>query len=208
MTSVRFSGSILAGGKSSRMGRDKSALVVAGETLLARQLRLLAEAGCAERWVSVAAVAADRPALPPAARALVDRYPESGPLAGVERSLAEARHDLVLVLAVDLPALTAELLRSLCARATPGVGVVPVRRGRLEPLVAVYPRVARAEALARLERGELAMQPFVRAGLAAGWLREHVVAGDEERCFVNWNRPVDLAGRGPHVALPPPDDFC
>ena len=71
-------------------------------------------------------------------------------------------------------------------------GVVPVRDGRYEPLVAVYPRAARAEAAARLARGELALQAFMHAGLAAGWLRSRPVTAVEEPLFANWNRPEDV----------------
>ena len=62
MTPAGFSGVVLAGGKSSRMGRDKATLFVAGETLLARQLRLLAEAGGAELLVSAACATLESPA--------------------------------------------------------------------------------------------------------------------------------------------------
>lgn len=209
MSPKPVSGVVLVGGKSSRMGRDKTALTVAGETLLARQLRLLDEVGCGERLVSVA-VWPDRSALrgdgeaisrsviseqfsltsPP--RLIGDRFPEAGPLAGIERALALAQNDRVLVLAVDLPAMTADFLHSLLGEAASDCGVVPVIGDRFEPLVAVYPRRAHAEAELRLGRGELALQAFVRAGLAGGWLRSRAVAPAEERLFTNWNRPEDL----------------
>ncbi len=209
MSPKPVSGVVLMGGESSRMGRDKAALTVAGETLLARQLRLLGEAGCEERLVSVAALP-DRPSLLDdggvISRAVIsdqfsranqpqiigDRFPEAGPLAGLERALALAQHDLVLVLAVDLPAMTADFLRSLLGEAASEYGVVPVIDGRFEPLVAVYPRRAHAEAELRLGRGELALQAFVRAGLTAGWLRPRPVHPAEQRLFTNWNRPEDL----------------
>ncbi len=194
MSALTFSGGVLAGGRSTRMGRDKASLIVHGEPLLLRQLRLLAEAGCADRLVSSGA-SASCPALalvPDPVRIVADRSADSGPLAGLERVLSEARHQIVIVIAVDLPALDAGFLRALLADARPGVGVVPLRNGQHEPLVAVYPRAAAAEALARLERGEFALRPFVRAGIAAGWMRERPVAADEDRFFTHWNRPEDL----------------
>ena len=77
---------------------------------------------------------------------------------GLEAALALARHELLLALAVDLPAMTDGFLRTLLAGAGPGCGVVPVIGDRFEPLVAVYPRRAHAEAELRLQRGELALQ--------------------------------------------------
>ncbi len=194
MGALTTSGAVLAGGRSSRMGRDKASILVGGERLLLRQLRLLAEAGCSDRLVSLGATAPG-PALklvPDNVRIVADRSADSGPLAGLERVLTEARHELVLVLAVDLPGLDAGFLRALLADARPGVGVVPSRNGQHEPLVAVYPRAAAAEALARLGRGEFALRPFVQAGIAAGWMRERPVASDEDQFFTHWNRPEDL----------------
>ncbi len=194
MGDLNLSGAVLAGGRSTRMGQDKASLLVHGEPLLLRQLRLLVEAGCSDRLVSMGA-SASVPALalvPDEVRIVADRSADAGPLAGLERVLTEARHELVLVIAVDLPALDAGFLRALLADARPGVGVVPSRDGQLEPLVAVYPRAAAAEALARLEHGEFALRPFVRAGIAAGWMRERPVAADEAPFFTNWNRPEDL----------------
>ena len=196
---IAVSGVVLTGGKSSRMGRDKATLEIAGERLLDRQLRLLSAAGCQERLVSVARPDAALHLPSPGLRAIGDRFPEAGPLAGLERSLAVAEHELLLALAVDLPAMTAEFLRTLLARTTPGCGVVPVIGDRFEPLAAVYPRPAHAEAERRLTSGELALQPFVRAGLAAGWLRPYPVNEAEERLFTNWNRPEDLLSGGEPV---------
>src|SRR5262245_21418784 len=52
---VQFSAVLLAGGKSSRMGRDKAALVVDGVPLWQRQLATLRAAGAREVFVSGAA---------------------------------------------------------------------------------------------------------------------------------------------------------
>jgi molybdopterin-guanine dinucleotide biosynthesis protein A len=195
MDALTTSGAVLAGGRSTRMGRDKASLLVHGEPLLLRQLRLLADAGCADRLVSSGA-SAPGPAfalVPDEVRIVADHSADAGPLAGLARVLTEARYDLVIVIAVDLPGLDAGFLRALIAEARPGVGVVPSRNGQHEPLVAVYPRVAAAaEALARLGRGEFALRPFVRAGIASGWMRERPVAADEDRFFTHWNRPEDL----------------
>ena len=64
----------------------------------------------------------------------------SGPLA---MSLAIAAAPLVLVLAVDMPRMSAELLRALLSKCCGGMGVVPLVEGQPEPLAAVYPRTAR-----------------------------------------------------------------
>lgn len=193
MGSLAFSGAVLAGGRSSRMGADKSRLRVDGETLLARQLRLLREAGARERIV---AGTADGWELEPGIRGVADRESGLGPLAGLEASLSACTHEWLLVLAVDLPGMSAESLRRLLSFLAPGRGVVPWRDGFAEPLVAVYPKAALAEVTARLDRRELALQPLVRAGLTAGWLQSLPVDQADAALFANWNRPEDVAGAG------------
>lgn len=196
-------GVVLAGGRSTRMGRDKAWIAVDGESLIVRQLRLLRESGVGRLLVSVAAgdpAGPDRfrSELPHAVVCLRDARPDGGPLVGIARALGalQAGESHLVVLAVDLPRLRSDLLGTLieAVRLTPEAGVVPRFDGNLEPLVAVYPRSGLAPALTRIDRGDLSVQDWVREGLAAGWMRERLVAGDEAGAFLNWNRPEDLPG--------------
>src|SRR5258706_11754457 len=105
---MNFSAVILAGGRSSRMGRDKAWLEVGGQTLLARQIGLVREMGATEIFISGRADA-DYSAF--RCPILQDKFLGAGPLAGIERALDAAQSPLLLVLAVDLPEMKAECLR-------------------------------------------------------------------------------------------------
>ncbi len=98
-------GVVLAGGQSSRMGRDKAMLDWQGRPLIERQMAALDEAGC-ER-VLVSGSRQDHDAIP-------DAVPGKGPvggLAGMARAITgEAQ---LLVIPVDMPRLDAALLRTL-----------------------------------------------------------------------------------------------
>lgn len=194
-------GVVLAGGRSTRMGRDKALIPVQGEPLILRQLRLLRVAGASRVMVSVAAgdpKAVDRlwQQIPRAVECLPDARPDTGPLGGIAAALESLRSDEshLIVLAVDLPRMESGLLGALIesVQGTPGAGVVSEVDGNLEPLVAVYPRVGLASALARLDRGELSVQDWTREGLRHGWMRTHMVLEGEAGAFLNWNRPEDL----------------
>lgn len=190
MTFPGFDGAVLAGGRSSRMGTDKACLIVGGESLLARQLRLLREAGARE--LLVVGRDADENVCESEVRFIPDRQLGAGPLAGLEAALGASESGLTLVLAVDLPFLTADLLRRLVRQGGPETGVIPWRGDRAEPLVALYPRRGLAEVTRRLNAGELALQPLVRGGVAAGWLTPWRIADADAAQFTNWNRPGDL----------------
>jgi molybdopterin-guanine dinucleotide biosynthesis protein A len=92
---------ILAGGLSSRMGRDKSRLRLKGKTLL---------------WhVRTAALAAGLPV-----RIIRrDLVPGCGPLGGVHTGLRTSQAELVLFLSCDMPFVTAALLNELLDHVTP-----------------------------------------------------------------------------------------
>src|SRR5947209_7267292 len=104
-------GAVMAGGRSSRFGRDKALLVVNGETLLQRTVATLRE------------VAADVVVLGPPERAtqvsgvevLQDAVPGIGPLGGIYTALRARPGCAALVVAVDMPFLNAVLLRHLVA---------------------------------------------------------------------------------------------
>ena len=90
-----FTGAVLTGGKSTRMGGDKAALVVDGMAMGARVAEALRAAGAAEVFaVGGAGVAGLR---------LVPDEGSGGPMAGIRAAIAAAAHEVVVVLACDLP---------------------------------------------------------------------------------------------------------
>ncbi len=96
MSKVPVNGFILAGGKSSRMGRDKALLDWHGRTLVSHMIHVL-EAATDEVQV------VGRDSLP-------DRVPGRGPLSGIATALEVSSTDANLILAVDLPFLSKDFL--------------------------------------------------------------------------------------------------
>ncbi|HEU5397138.1 MAG TPA: molybdenum cofactor guanylyltransferase [Verrucomicrobiae bacterium] len=187
---MNHSAVILAGGKSSRMGRDKAFLQRAGEPLLARQIRLAREAGAEEIFISGRGNV-DYSEF--GCRVLQDRFADAGPLAGIERALAESATDFILVLAVDLPEMSAAFLQTLLAECREGIGAVPGVAGRLEPLAAVYPRRAHPLAAALLEKNTRAARHFAEQSVRRRLVRVLDREAVDDRLFANWNRPTDWA---------------
>jgi molybdenum cofactor guanylyltransferase len=90
-------GFVLAGGRSSRMGRDKATLDWHGQPLLQHMTELL-------RQVADTVQVVGRDALP-------DRRPNLGPLEGIATALGVTSTDHNLIVAVDLPLLTVDFLK-------------------------------------------------------------------------------------------------
>lgn len=140
---------ILAGGRSTRMGRDKAFLELGGRSLLERALALgrsvaahVAIVGERAKFVSFAPVAPDI-------------YPDCGPLGGIHAALSGSNTELNLILAVDMPLVNSRFLEYLISRteASGTVVTVPQVKGRYQPLCAVYRRAFAAVAEKALTTG-------------------------------------------------------
>lgn len=186
---MNFSAVILAGGKSSRMGRDKAFLEIGGRKLLDCQIDTLVAAGAEEIFISGRA-GVDYAAF--GCRVLADEFPGVGPLAGIHAALKISRRPLTLVLAVDLPEMNALFLRSLLMASSPGRGVVPRVGGRVEPLAAVYPHAALPIIERQMAHGDHAAQSFAAACVQAGLAAYEDIDGEFTRLFKNLNSPDDL----------------
>ena len=186
---MNFSAVILAGGKSSRMGRDKAFLEIDGQTLLARQIETVRAAGATEVFISGRA-GTDYSAFD--GRVITDHFPDAGPLAGIEAALAATSNPVLLVLAVDMPGMTLDLLHRLVAFCTATTGAIPRVNGVTEPLAAIYPKTARAAAEKMLGRQSFAVKDFAALCVQSGLAFFVDLPAADSASFKNCNLPADL----------------
>lgn len=190
-----LSAAVVAGGAGRRMGLDKRAMLVEGIPLLARAV------AAASRVADEVLVATTRtrplPMELPRVRIVYDRVENGGPLAGIEAGLAAARHELLLVVAGDMPWLQEPLLRLLVGRARdePGADAICIRSARgMEPLLAVYQRSALPVVSGLIDGGEHRVGRLLELLRAvaipdAEWRR----VDPDARSLVNLNGPRDIA---------------
>ncbi len=191
---LALSAIILAGGASTRMGRDKAWMEIAGRPLIELALQRVRELGIMEVFIS-GRIDSDYSML--RLPVLFDLEPGFGPVAGIERGLHQCAAPLLLVLAVDLPRMSTACLRKLLGHCDRLTGVVPRLNGRFEPLVAVYPKRCHAFAFAAISRGQHAVQDFVRACLTERAIRAVPVSQADAGCFANCNTPAELVRSHP-----------
>jgi molybdopterin-guanine dinucleotide biosynthesis protein A len=191
---------ILAGGQATRYdGRPKGLEVVGGTRIIDRVASVLAEA--ADDLLLIAN-SPDAASWLPGVRTAADVLTGQGSLGGIHAALARAKTS-VLVVAWDMPFVTAELLLCLRALGTRADAAVPEsgsRRG-VEPLCAWYSPACLAPIERRLEAGDRRVVSFfddVRvARLAAEDVRQF---GDPELMFMNVNTPDELVKAEGHAA--------
>lgn len=193
---------VLAGGESTRMGRDKALVVLDGVPLVERMVDRLLSVGLTPR------ICGSRPDLARFAEVVPDNFPGCGPLAGMEAALAVSGSELNLFVAVDLPAMPASFLQWMMARAgtTQAVATIPRCGARPQPLCAVYSRRLLFGLRGALAAGRFKVMPALEESAAA--LGENIDAFDVEAVapvaagewsepaiaawFRNVNTPVDL----------------
>lgn len=179
---------LIAGGCSTRMQRDKCLLTWQGVPLWRHQLETLA----ALQPATLAVAAPCQPSWLPSDVNWIPDWPEScGPLSGILAVLRACETGLLVVLAVDLPCMTADYLRTLL---TPddGRGAVPFSLHGYEPMAAVYPREAAEIAEARVQSRQWDLQGWVEELAQGGLVRKKEIRADETRLFHNCNYPEDL----------------
>ncbi len=169
------------------MGRNKAFLEIAGAALWRRQLATLRQLSPEQLMVS-----GPRREEWSACEIVADEIADAGPLAGVAAALRKCATPRLVVLAVDLPEMTADFLRALLQLCGERTGVVPRTHDRFEPLAAVYPLGCSPLADAALRDGDFSMQRFVRRAQEQDLLLERRLSDAETVLFANLNTPTDL----------------
>ncbi len=151
-------GIVLCGGHSRRMGRPKAWLPFAGEIMLLRVVRLLAEV--VRPIVVVAAPDQEVPPLPRDVEVVRDEVKDRGPLQGLAAGLAalRGRAEAAYLSSCDVPLLRPAFVRRLIDLLEQHTICVPHVDGHHHPLAAVY-RLEAAQAVARL-LAEDRLRPF------------------------------------------------
>jgi molybdopterin-guanine dinucleotide biosynthesis protein A len=185
---VRIAGLVLAGGRSSRFGREKAMATFRGEPLIAHVARVLAR-GC-ERVATNAPVGggaaawAEARGLPRVPDAETHQGPLFGVLAGLRWATADGC-DLLVAIPCDLPLLPADFVARLCG-CDEGGAVACDAEGVVQPLCSAWPVELRGALEAELARGH----PPARAVVER--LNFRKVGFCEARAFWNINTPADL----------------
>jgi molybdenum cofactor guanylyltransferase len=192
-----FSAALLAGGRSTRMGRDKAFLPHHGLPLWRVQIEKLY--ALAPRDLFIAARAeqgfADLICEVPECVSLITDPPgeNDGPLPAILRCLRAASGPL-LVLAVDMPGMSEAFLRdSLMSGVKPARGRVPRAGDCYEPLAAIYDPAMLPVMEQVLAEGERSLQVVIRAAVSAGVCDVLDLTAEQAVLFENWNAPQDVA---------------
>jgi molybdenum cofactor guanylyltransferase len=184
-----INGFVLVGGKSSRMGRDKSLMPFGGMPLVLRVAEALAPL---VRQVSL---------LGPPERyghtglhVIADKWPGQGPLAAICTGLVSSDAEWTIFLACDLPLVSQAFIGFLVQRAmnSESDAVVPRLADGWQPLAAAYRANCRTQFARAIEAGERSIiRAFAGMRVEAITPDEMAAAGLSETELANVNTPED-----------------
>ncbi|HEM56028.1 MAG TPA: formate dehydrogenase accessory sulfurtransferase FdhD [Thermodesulfobium narugense] len=189
MEKIKFSIAILSGGKSSRMGQEKSLVEFDGKTMIER---IIEELSSISDDIFLITNKEDLYSFLNLEK-FPDIYKDSGPLAGIHSALKHSKNQKVLILSCDMPFVNKNFALYLFDQSTDYDVTVPVYRGSYEPLFAIYDKkiVDVIEVhLKKNERKIISFYPDVKVKK----IEEDEMSDrfDCELLFFNVNTPSDL----------------
>lgn len=184
---------VLAGGRGSRLGREKHAESVAGRSLIGHVIERLGPISAeilvviSQRQSRASFASYER------ARTVMDLRPGGGPLAGICSGLAHSSSFGNVVVGCDMPFLNRDLLRHMISL-VPGFDVVMPRiGGYIEPLHAVYTSECLPAMKGLLEKGHRKIGDLLDLVRVKYVEREEIESFDPEHLsFFNVNTREDL----------------
>ncbi len=185
-------GFILAGGASSRMGRNKALLEVDGIPIITRTYRTLA--ALFHEVIVVTNSPHDYDFLP--CRKVPDIYPNYGSIAGLHSALAHSSSPRSFITACDMPFLDPAIIHHLCAVCAEGFdAVIPYSEGGQEPLHAVYSSACKDVFKNAIRNGERKILDILeRMNVRHVTYDEVKRFGEQGASFLNVNTPEEYEG--------------
>lgn len=183
-------GILLAGGKSSRMGKDKALIKFGDETFISNSIKKL------NKLFDEVIVVADNVKKYHIENVNIirDIYPGMGPMGGIHAALKAAKNDWIFVIPCDMPLWEPFLVEEILKHRLDYDIVVPLINDHMEPLFALYKKTCIPgieECLNNNIIKVLELYPLVKTN----YLDLEKVYNEVDQCtksFFNINTPEDL----------------
>lgn len=176
--------SVLAGGKSTRMGQDKGLMLLKGKPMISYILDTLQKIKMPTNIIANN-TSYNTFGLP----VYSDIVSGKGPMGGLLTAFENTTADMVLLIGCDTPLISVELINHLLSLANKEKIIAPRIAGKINPLFALYPRCLKQELEKRMNAGQLKMADFILKN-------QHILVPytDQQTSlyFTNVNNPHEL----------------
>jgi len=179
---TQITGVVLAGGESSRMGEDKSLMLINEQKLIEFSINAL-KPFCKEVLISSSKNAHQSFSC----RKISDRFHKIGPIAGIQSALVHSDTDYIIILPCDSPMVKPEFVEYLISEIEPNTSIIVPKYGpHLEPLFAIYHKKVLPIVEEQIKNGDYRLTHLLELCQAK------IVEVEDRTCFVNINTPEDF----------------
>ncbi len=184
----RYTGIILAGGQSSRMGKEKGLIRWKGKTLIEHAIAILSPI-CGNMIISANQDHYDSLGYP----VVGDLVPGCGPMGGIFSALTKSETLNNLVIPTDTPFVTREIYQHLLSHMGSFDVIVPLdHESFYQPLCAVYSRSVLPSMEAQIDEGILGFTPLLNKVEVQAVHFDSSLDFYNSNTFYNINSPTDL----------------
>ena len=183
---MQITGIILAGGKSKRMGADKTLLKLNGKTLLERSIELI-KPFCDSLLISSNNSEHERFGY----KIIPDEIPNCGPIGGIYSCLKYSKTDWNFIISVDSVFVESKFIKFLISKIDEFEAVVPIHSKGKEPLIALYHKNCLVEIEKMIEAGNYKMHNSLNL-INTKWVDSQNWINKYSQLFHNVNCPEDL----------------
>jgi len=185
----KLSGIILTGGKSNRMGKDKAFIKYKNKRFIEVAIDLI-NPFCSEILISGSTDKYSDIGY----KVVEDKYLDCGPVSGIYSCLTESANDYCLILPVDMPFISSELISHIIKNAhNSKISAVILPNGHIEPLCAIYPKSIASEIKIHIENGDFKLINILKNLSFKTILINESLDFYNKMLFANINTPADKA---------------
>ncbi len=188
MTTPKITGIVLAGGRSSRMGEDKSLMRLNGKTLIEYSIDALRP--ICEKVI----ISSNNPNYDfTGCEVWPDELPDQAPIIGIYSCLKRSETELNIILSCDIPLMSASMIGFLLAKSADYDITVPVHdNGQIEPLCGVYKKSSLAILKEFIESGNFRLNDCIRSASYQFIPVDAQIPCNTPNLFLNINTPSDF----------------
>ena len=188
MTTPKITGIVLAGGRSSRMGEDKSLMRLNGKTLIEYSIDALRP--ICEKVI----ISSNNPNYDfTGCEVWPDELPDQAPIIGIYSCLKRSKTELNIILSCDIPLMSASMIGFLLAKSADYDITVPVHdNGQIEPLCGVYKKSSQEILKEFIESGNFRLNDCIRSASYQFIPVDAQIPCNTPNLFLNINTPSDF----------------
>ena len=188
MTTPKITGIVLAGGRSSRMGEDKSLMRLNGKTLIEYSIDALRP--ICEKVI----ISSNNPNYDfTGCEVWPDELPDQAPIIGIYSCLKRSETELNIILSCDMPLMSASMIGFLLAKSADYDITVPVHdNGQIEPLCGVYKKSSQEILKEFIESGNFRLNDCIRSASYQFIPVDAQIPCNTPNLFLNINTPSDF----------------